>query len=200
MDRQQLRNLIFRAWFANESGLVTPATMKKKDTGYIFEAISTELLANVSDDCPSTNRLEVFNTLEWLILDLERVREALIHPERYADGPVVPESLEGDGTLSESLTVQPVTIYTLQCNYTSGERCTSLHATAQDVLEQLRDCTGNLDCDPADLVTYPDESPLTVEWIERQCLGNGAFLFFPGSSSHAWIEKKAYALPLHIPN
>ena len=78
---KELRTLIFRAWFHDSSGL-----MAYPDSGSLFESISAELLANVGGD-PDQNAVEVENSIDALIADLERVRDALHHPERFADGP-----------------------------------------------------------------------------------------------------------------
>ena len=78
---KELYALIFRAWFHDSSGL-----MPYPDGGSLFESISAELLANIGDD-PDQNVMEVETSLDALIADLERVRDALHHPERFADGP-----------------------------------------------------------------------------------------------------------------
>ncbi len=80
-EQKKLYALIFRAWFHDSSGL-----MPYPDSGSLFETISAELLANVGGD-PDQNAVEVENSIDALIADLERVRDALRHPERFADGP-----------------------------------------------------------------------------------------------------------------
>ena len=80
-EQKELYALIFRAWFHDSSGL-----MPYPDGGSLFESISAELLANIGDD-PDQNVMEVETSLDALIADLERVRDALHHPERFADGP-----------------------------------------------------------------------------------------------------------------
>jgi hypothetical protein len=78
---KELRALIFRAWFHDQGGL-----LPYPDSGSLFEAISAELLANGGGDLDQS-MVEVENAIDALIADLERVRDALYHPERFADGP-----------------------------------------------------------------------------------------------------------------
>jgi len=77
---KELHSLIFRAWFHDSSGLVP-----YPDGGSLFEAISAELLANIGSDLDRS--MDIENAIDALIVDLERVRDALHYPERFDDGP-----------------------------------------------------------------------------------------------------------------
>ena len=45
---QVIEQAIFGAWFDNASGLIRPPSIDAKDTGELFQAILSELTANVT--------------------------------------------------------------------------------------------------------------------------------------------------------
>ncbi len=72
-----IEQVTFEAWFGTESGLTRPPSIDPKDTGELFQAILSELTANVTGTDTDQDVCEVLTSLGALTNDLERVRAAL---------------------------------------------------------------------------------------------------------------------------
>ena len=76
-NSQVIEQAIFEAWFDNASGLIRPPSIDAKDTGELFQAILSELTANVTGTDTDQDVCEVLTSLGALMNDLERGRAAI---------------------------------------------------------------------------------------------------------------------------